>query len=229
MGKIDKLYVREIRDNLDRFPVWPPYRKVTLGEVGFYNGRQSTFEWKHHLTDFGITLPSTDIENKSGEFYTSEDAVSYAFSTTASKIGEATFEFARNAAVAARSQSLEIHSLPTGKLEQEIVKAIDGGLKWNRSWVVVTEIYRATSFTALISSGKSSSATLVTSVPISAGTFDIADPTLGISLTSAKKLHYQSIAETAVEPFFNVDTMIFPDHGTPFLKKYAAQRRWWFF
>jgi hypothetical protein len=229
MGKVDKLYVREIRDNLGRFPVWPPYRKVTLGAVGFYNGRRATFEWKHNLSDFGITLPTPDVvENKSGEFYTSDDAVSFSFSATAANIGEASFAFARNAAVAVRSQSLQIHSLPTGKLEKAIAAAIAGGLKWNRNWVIVTELYHATSFTTLISSGKKSDAKLVTSVPITSGTFDIADPTLGISLAVSNKLHYQAIAETAVDPFFNVDTLIFPDNGDPVLKKYGEPRWWWF-
>lgn len=229
MGKIDKLYVREIRNNLGRFPVWPPYRKVTLGAVGFYNGRRATFEWKHNLTDFGISLPPVDVEPKSGELYTSEGAVAYAFSTTATKIGEATFNFSRNAAVAVRSQSLQIHSLPTGKLEKAIAQAIALGLQWNRKWVIVTELYHATSFTALISSSKKSSAKLVTAIPITTTTFDIADPKLGISLTSSNKLHYQAIAETAVDPFFNVDTLVFPENGQPILKKYGEPRGWgWF-
>lgn len=177
MAKINEIYVREIRDDLGRYPTWPPNQKPILGRIGFYNGRRAYFDWKHDLASLGVSLPTPQVGNQVGEFYASKNAVSYKYSTSAAKLGEASFKFGRSGAIAARSNALEQIYLPIGPLEAAIVRAITSNkLKWNKDWVIVTAIYRAASYTALISSSKKCSASLSTSVPISGSAFDIADP-----------------------------------------------------
>lgn len=230
MAKIDEIYVREVRDDLGRYPTWPPNKKPVLGRVGFYNGRRASFDWKHDLASLGVSIPTPEVENHTGEFYASKNAVSYKYSTSATKFGEASFKFGRGGAVAARSMALELVTLPIGPLETAIINAIASKkLNWNKHWVIVTAIYRAASYTALISSSKKCNARLSTSIPISGPAFDIADPHLGVTLTASDDLYYQTIAEAGAEPFFQIHKLIFRDKSPLYLKEYGAQRSWYSF
>ena len=64
MSKVPKRYVREIRDNLGRFPIWPLVDDVPLGSIGFFSGRRAAFSWKRSLADFGINLKATGGANQ---------------------------------------------------------------------------------------------------------------------------------------------------------------------
>jgi hypothetical protein len=167
-------------------------------------------------------LPKEVVSNHANEFYSSKNAVSYKYSMSAAKLGEASFQFGRSGAIAARSRDLELVSLPLGPLEQELSRAINNNrLQWNKKWVIVTGIYRAGSYTALISSSRRSNASLSTSVPISGLAFDIADPKLGVALTMSEYLFYQTVAELGAEPFFQIHRLIFQDNGQHYLKEYG--------
>ncbi|HEV7473530.1 MAG TPA: hypothetical protein VGN90_05755 [Pyrinomonadaceae bacterium] len=227
MAKINEIYVREIRDNLKRFPVWPPGQKPFLGQVGFYNGRRASFDWKTDLAALGLTMPAPQVGHNQSEFYSSKNAVSYKYSLSAANLGEASFKFGRSGAIAARSKDMELVSVPIGPLEKELAKAIaNNRLNWNKKWVIVTAIYRASSYTALISSSNRSTASLSTSLPITGLYFDIADPKLGVAVTASEYLHYQTVAEAGAEPFFQIHKLFFQDNGQHYLKPYGMDRGW---
>jgi hypothetical protein len=45
--------VREIRDELGRYPNWPIGHAIDLGQVGYYDGRNAEFDWRNTLTGLG--------------------------------------------------------------------------------------------------------------------------------------------------------------------------------
>jgi hypothetical protein len=227
VANINEIYVREIRDQLKRFPVWPPNKKVVLGQVGFYNGRKASFDWKTDLASLGVKAPAPQVGSHSHESYHSKNAVSSKYSLSATHLGEAAFSFGRSGAIAARSRDLELISLPIAPLEKELARLIaNNKLNWNRKWVIVTAIYRTSSYTALISSNNRSSASLSTALPITGPSFDIADPKLGVAVTASKYLHYETVAQAGAEPFFEIQKLLFQDDGHPYLKPYGVDRGW---
>jgi len=63
MAKIEEMYVRKTRDELGRYPTWPVQREISLGIIGFHNGRKATFDWKTSLVKLGINIDplSSDV------------------------------------------------------------------------------------------------------------------------------------------------------------------------
>ncbi len=222
MSKVPKQYVREIRDKLGRFPIWPLVDDVPLGSIGFFNGRMAVFSWKRSLADFGINLQATAGDQQISELYTSRKAVNFRFGLGAANIGEAKFGFRRASAVATQCYELTLSTLPLGRLETELLNKINAGeITWDKRWVVATGIFAATSFTALISGARGSEAELATQVPVNGIGFNIADPTLNIGIAAGSHMEYQAVAEAGLEPYIQVHKLTFPKRGDPYLKLYG--------
>jgi hypothetical protein len=222
MAKIPKQYIREIRDKLGRFPIWPLVDNVPLGSIGIFNGRMAAFSWTNSLADFGISLKATAGGPQISELYTSGNVVNFRFGLGAADIGEAKFGFRRAGAVATQSYKLTLSALPLDRLETELLNKISTGeITWNKRWVIATRIFAAKSFTALISGGRRSKAELATQVPVNGLGFNIADPTLSIGIAAGAQMEYQAVAEGGLEPYFQIHTLAFPIRGDPYLKLYG--------
>ncbi len=222
MSNIPKRYIREIRDNLGRFPVWPLVGAPPLGSIGFFSGRKAVFSWKRSLADFGINLQATAGGHEISELYTSKKAVKYRFGLGARNIGEAKFGFRQAGAVVTQCYELTLSTLPLGPLETELLSKINADkITWDKRWVVVTGIFAATSFTALISGGRRSEAELATQIPVNGIGFNIADPTLEIGIAAGAQMEYQAVAEDGLEPYIQVHSLAFPKKRDPYLKLYG--------
>jgi len=227
MSIIPKIYVHEIRDALGRFPNWPLNQQISLGQVGFYNGRRATFAWRTTLSKLGINLPTQEEHELSADLYHTKNAVVLKFSVTVDKNSEASFSFGKSSAIATQSYSLSFKSLPLGDLESELLVAIkDEKIVWKKDWVIVTGIYHTKAFTLLISGAKKSVVNIATAVPINATGFNIADPSLGLGISYSKLMHYEAVATKAIEPFMQIHTLSFPRKKKPFLKSYG--KKGWF-
>lgn len=221
MSRVPKRYIREIRDNLGRFAVWPLVANVRIGSIGFFNGRKAVFEWRGSLADFGINLQATDGGAQINELYTSRSAVTFRFDLGVRSFGEAKFGFRRAGAVATQCYELTLSTLPLGRLERELLSKINAGeIAWDNHWVVATGIFATTSFTALISGGRRSEAELATQIPVN-GIFNIADPTLGIGIAASAHMQYQAVAAAGLEPYIQVHKLAFPRNRDPYLKLYG--------
>ena len=222
MSKVPKRYVREIRDNLGRFPIWPLVDDAPLGSIGFFSGRKAVFSWKGSVSAFGINLKATGGVKQISELYTSKGAVQFRFDVGLNSIGEAKFGFRQSGAVATQCYDLSLSSLPLAALETELVKRIKSGqIKWDKRWVVVTGIFASKSFTALISGGRRCTAELATKLPVTGIGFNIADPNLDIGIAAGDRMEYQAVAEKGIEPFIQVHCLAFPKKGDPYLKPYG--------
>ena len=222
MSKVPKQYLREIRDNLGRFPIWPLVVDVPLGSIGFYDGRKAVFSWKRSLIDFGINLQAIGGDQQSNELYTSKRAVNFRFGLGIANFGEAKFGFRRAGAVATQCYELTLSTLPLGRLETELLNKINAGeVTWDKRWVVATGKFAATSFTVLISGARGSEAELATQVPVNGIGFNIADPTLNIGIVASAQMDYLAVAEDGLEPYIQVHKLAFPRKGDPYLKLYG--------
>ncbi len=222
MSKVPKRYVREIRNNLGRFPIWPLVEDAPLGTIGFFSGRRAVFSWKKSLADFGIKLKATAGSHQINELYTSKKAVQFRFGLGVNSIGEAKFGFRQAGAVATQCYELTLSTLPLATLETELVKRIKASqINWDKRWVVVTGIFVSKSFTALISGGRRSAAELATKLPVTGIGFNIADPTLGIGIAAGDRMEYQAVAENGIQPYIQVHNLAFPKKGDPYLKPYG--------
>ena len=89
--------------------------------------------------------------------------------------------------------------------------------------MIVTGVFSANSFTALISGARGSKAELSTSIPIDPMCFNIADPTIGLGVANSDKMEYSAVAARELKPFFEVHKLIFPKSGNPYLRVFGKQ------
>jgi hypothetical protein len=222
MASVAKIYVRQLRDDLGRFPKWPPTQPVQLGQIGFYLGRKARFDWRTSLTNLGIDLTPSGGREEADELYATKKGVDFRFSLAAGNLGRAQFSFHKNAAVALQSFGLRFVTLPLGELETELAERImSHAIRWNRKWVIVTGVYQTNSFTALVSGDRDGAAELATSIPVTTPAFNIADPQLGLGLSYAKRICYEVVAAAGLRPFFHVHRLVFPEGRSPHLKLYG--------
>jgi hypothetical protein len=222
MARIPKAYVREIRDALGRYPTWPPNTPLTLGQIGIYRGRAATFEWRTSLVSLGVDLTPHPATNQINELYSTKNAVQLRFVANSAGQGEASFGFRRAGAVATQTHGLQFSSLPLDLLEAALLTAINSGqLRWNKRWLVVTGLFQAASFTALISSSRRASASITATAPGAPIVFNIADPAIGLRLSHFDQIAYQAVAERDLQPYFCVHRLAFPLNGHPRLKPYG--------
>jgi hypothetical protein len=202
-----ELAFRKMRSEFDRFPNIELVEKIELGQIGFFNSRRAVFNWRTSLKTLGINFtPKSmgDLPPIINEVYTSDDAVDYEFSLDANNFGKATFKFDKSYSLATQSIDLTSKGYEIDKLQNDILRAIQGGTKWEQDWVLVTQVFTSPSFSLLIASGRTSEADITTQVPISATGFNIADPSLNLTLTRSKRMAYRSLGRQDVTPFFRV-------------------------
>jgi hypothetical protein len=224
MGKIDKIYIRSIRDNLGRYPTWPILYPMELGLIGFYHGKSATFEWVDKLENMGIHVEPSLPQKLMDDVYCSGNSVHYGFKIDEKTLkSKASFRFTKTNSIAAQAFDLEYRVLPMDSLLKSIKQKLADGLKWNDKWVIVTELWLTKGFTALISGSNKSSTEMMTSAGLQQASFNIANPDLGIEIVKAKCMGYQGVAKTGINPYFQVHRLINDERVGYYLKKYGKK------
>jgi hypothetical protein len=124
MTPVPEHYFNEIRNSLGYFPTWPIGAAQQLGQVGYFNGRDKTFDWVADLSDFGVELDPAGGQRTFDEMYSTDSAVSVTYDlNTSSNLSSAHFQFAKGRSLATQGY-LELHSLPINGLANTLVQKI---------------------------------------------------------------------------------------------------------
>ncbi|WP_259068721.1 hypothetical protein HDF24_07400 [Mucilaginibacter sp. X4EP1] len=224
MSKIDRIYVKNSRDELGRYPNWPVNQNISLGNIGYYHGRTAKFEWTTTLHDIGITITTVAPQAIMSELFTSSDSVSSEFhSASAKQPSHAKFTFTKSNSVVTQGFEMGHQQLPIDRLKHEILDGISKKtITWDYDWVIITELWVANGFTTLIS-GSSSSSSVISANNNGEKMFNIANFNLGLQVTRSKFMAYQGVAEHAVRPYFQIHRLT--KDGK--FKRYGAKSYFW--
>jgi len=208
MARYNKKYIRMIRTDLGRFPVWPLQQKVALGDVLMFHGRKSLYSWHGNLTQWGISVTPTGAQTLLNEYYETEHNVSMKLGPGVDCV-VADFKFMKKSAVVAQSFEQVYSVLPIEALKAAINQRFSPADKqWNTDWLIVTELWQAEAYTTLISGGNGGEAIIKSGGLIPLESFNIANPRLNLSVSSKKNMNYIALAEQAVCPFFRTHRLI---------------------
>jgi hypothetical protein len=204
-----ELAFRKMRNEFGRFPNIELVEQVELGQIGIFNSRRTVFDWRTSLKSLGIDpifQPRSDLPPIMNEVYTSDDAVDYEFGINGNNFGKATFKFDKSYSLATQSTDMTSYGFEIDQLQDSILDAIKKNKikKWEKNWVVVTQVFTSASFSLLISSGWKSEAEISTQVPVTTMGFNIADPSLELTCTRSKRMAYRSLGRQNVTPFFRL-------------------------
>jgi len=223
MNKVNKIYLRNTRDSLGRYPNWPINQKIEIGKVGYFNGRKAEFQWVSSLKNLGVSYDSTNTQQFISELYTSSNSVSAKFTTENKGILKAKFNFSKSNSVVAQGHEMGYKTLDIGSLRNGLMDKIEGGLEWDYDWVIITEIWSSTGFTTLISSSKDSYSKIKAKGDLANHSFNIADVNLSPKIAGFNNMAYQGVAEKKVNPYFQIHRLT-KDHR---LKRYGKKMNFW--
>jgi hypothetical protein len=221
-ARIQKKIFEEIRDKLGWFPTWPIGANAELGKVGFFHGRNKEFEWVTSLEDLSIDLQPAGSQRVFDEMYATEAAVSCKFRVDPQANKRfADFSFGRRNSIAAQGYDMAFLELPINRLNELLVERISRGqLKWDYRWVILTQVFNATGYSALMAGSKNSSMSLAANIEAGVSSFNIANINLEIEAESHTNMAFQTLCKHGASPYFYVHKLI-RNGDRPYLRRYA--------
>jgi hypothetical protein len=213
-----KLYQQEMHNNVGFFATWLPSSTIALGDFGVLEAGR--FRRIGSLNELGIAheavregMPqnmsySASAERQVGAFteITAVPPVAKAqLSIRFTKQGGYVFETAgiRNVEIADRIA-----------LAEHILAVYEGG-RWRKEWLVVDAVYKAASATIIVSEDSSAEIVFKASGSVSLGVLPLADPKLGLSISSSSGRIVQVIAQSNLCPLFSCLKVRDPLIGSP--------------
>ncbi|HEY3421142.1 MAG TPA: hypothetical protein VGK23_11380 [Methanomassiliicoccales archaeon] len=212
MTKTSELYAKEIYKNLKYRPTWLPGTPLALGTVGHFVNDQ--FIAVTDLTNLGIPFEETIDPDKDDIDFTSKKGVSITFKAAgetndqfkavAKAEAGALVEFSKEGAVVLQLRDVSLNRISDqAKLSRDMLRAInddDEAKKWQRDWVVVTEVAKAGSSTIFISESKKSRLELKASG--SAMPTSLVDASANLSIATLSDVSTKVLAEAGLTPLF---------------------------
>jgi len=199
---------RKIRKELDRYPNIGVVEPLSLGDIGFYNGRKAKFDWHSNMKNFKLSISPqkfNDPIHTADELYTSSNAVNYEFVLDEQNLGTAQFNLNKSYSLVSQAVDLTTERYEISELEKLLLEKIRSKeIKWNPKWVIITQVYKSPSFSLIVSGGKDGYAAIKTNTKLNQRFFNIADSSLNLTLSKSKQIAYNIIGKQNITPFFRI-------------------------
>lgn len=214
--------IREVRDELDRFLNFPVNQNISLGDYGTYDGKHCRFEWHGNLKDVGIKLHSAGQQQEIAETYATAGAVDIQGHLALNGYNpRVTINFRKTSALAFRGYKIGFDQVQLVNLTKQLSEAIRGGLRWERDWVIITQLWKADGFTQLVSGGSKAGVEIEATSGATSPIFNYADPSLGLSVLAQNSMSYCAVGESNLQPYFCIHKLREHQPGIWSLYKYA--------
>lgn len=205
-------YTNEMKKNFGYYATWNPGVPLKLGDIGTFS--DNVFTRLSNLADRGIDFEIRTDETKTPLEHNSEGSVSVTtkLSGTVAPQGSVLtnldagiiVEFSKENSTLFKANNTTSPSIKdTIKLGEQVLKLYKEG-KWNKNWVIVTELVEAENATIIISNNSNSKIELKANANIDAPTLDIADAEFKFSTQFSKGLETKIISAAGLTPLFKV-------------------------
>jgi hypothetical protein len=208
-------YLREMKTSVGYMATWLPNVPLELGAIGIIDS-DGRFRPETSLARLGlppehlqqeIGMATAPIQHTSNSDVTIDFKVAGSAPVTGSKLAEAeagvSVGFTSENAVAFAAEGCAIDRFKDiESIGIELVARADAKL-WKTSYVILTEIVRASSTTVLISSGQQARYDATVTGSLKPGAVSIASPELGLSYRHATSIGTSVLAQQNLTPLFN--------------------------
>jgi hypothetical protein len=221
MKLLFKQLQKETRQQLNRFPNPNLEMNLELGAIGNYYSRNNNWVWINNLANIGVAVHSPPNNSAVSESYFTEGAVDINFNVSDGR-NTVGFKFNKNHSLVLKSHNQTLCYALIDELEAELNHAIRNGLKWNKDWLVITDVWHAEGYTLLMSGSKGSTTEIKSANGLATkAEFNYANADLLLESGNSSGMAYQVIAQTSVTPYFNVCRLVGDASKGYRLKKYA--------
>jgi hypothetical protein len=205
-------YTDELKKKFGYIATWLPGVPLLLGDIGILN--DNVFTRIAGLEDFQIPFDIRVDDTADDLDYSSKGSVSVTakLSGTIAPQGstltnlDAGFivEFGNENSILFKANQTRTNLIKdTVKIGNEILKLYRAG-KWNKHWVVITELVKAESASILISNTSNGKIELKANANINAANLDIADAKFEFGATFYRGIDTKIIAQSGLTPLFKV-------------------------
>ncbi|KFC19669.1 hypothetical protein [Chryseobacterium sp. FH1] len=205
-------YTDEMNRKFGYMATWLPGTPLKLGDIGVIH--DNVFSRVAGLEDFDITFYIREDDTPEDLEYSSKGSVSVttklsgAVTPPGSSLGnlDAGFivEFSGQNSILFKANKTKTNLIKnTIKIGEEVLKLYKDG-KWNKKWVVITELVEAETATILISNAKNARIELKANANIKLPKLDIAEASLDLGYTSYKGMDTKIISQSGLSPLFKV-------------------------
>ncbi|WP_430412848.1 hypothetical protein [Kordia sp.] len=227
--KISKKYTRELYRNFKYLATWEPNVPLELGDIGVLKGKEFT-RIGNIKSDLGIDFEVREDTTPGSVKYVSKSGVSFTAkaSGTVPPTGSTlektdlgfNISFSKEKAIFFEAEGTYNHSIKSSiTLGKEILKLYDAK-KWDKDWVVITELMKADSSTILISLGRKGSVDIKVNAEteVTSKNMRVTNPSLDLSVSFFNNVSAEIIAEKGLTPLFKVSKVKKPFLGAPIFK-----------
>lgn len=199
-----------MRNRFGYSAAWLPTTALKPGDVG----RLVNYEYQPiaSLADFGIAVAQADSRGQASLSYSSANSVRLDIklagsipppgSTLTQAEAGAQLSFGSANATFFQAEGCRTHALSNIRnLELALATLAQNGT-WERDFVVITEVIRASSATIVISSSAQAMIELRASATFGTGTASLADASAGLKVGRSRDIGTQIIAECELTPLF---------------------------
>jgi len=212
MKAVEKQYTDEMKENFGYYAAWNPGVPLQLGDIGTLDG--NVFTRIGSLSDQNISFEKRPDPTKINLEYNShgnvtlttklEGAIAPVGSILKDTDAGIVVEFGKENSTLFKANNTTSPSIKDQiKLGDEVLKLYRDG-KWDKHWMVITELVEAESATIIISNNSNAKIELKANANISASAIDIADAKFGFSTQISHGLETSIISKEGLTPLFKV-------------------------
>ncbi|TKS60855.1 MAG: hypothetical protein EWM73_03055 [Nitrospira sp.] len=213
-----KLYHQEMHNNLGYFATWLPASIIELGDIGVLDAGR--FRRVGSLKELGIQHSGTREGTAENMSYSASAKRGDGASVGASTIvpvakAEISIQFTSQGGFvfdAVGMRNIEIADRLA--VATDILKAYERG-QWQKEWLVVEAMYHAVSATIIVSEDSASEIVLKANANVPLGTLPLADPKLGLSVSSSNGKLVHLVAADNLHPLYSCLKVRDPLFGAP--------------
>lgn len=201
-----KLYQQEMHRNLGFFATWLPASVLELGDFGVLEGGR--FRMIGSLRELGI--PHAEVregtpQNMSYSASADKKVGGSAGASTAVPVAKAELSIRFTGQGGYIFEAVGIRNIEIADrmaLANRILAVYERD-RWRKEWLVVDSIYRAASATIIVSEDSSSEIVLKASGNIPLGSLPLADPQLGLMVSSSSGKIVHVVAQSDLSPLYS--------------------------
>lgn len=213
-----KLYQEQMHNNVGFFATWLPASLLELGDFGILEAGR--FRRLGSLKEIGI--PHSEVREGTAENMSYSAAaqrtagVSAEASTTVPVAkGELSIRFTQQGGYVFEATGIRNLEIANRILLGENILAAYNQGKWEKKWLLVDAVYKAASATIIVSEDSSSEIVLCASGSVPLGSLPLADPKIGLSVSSASGKIVHVVAQNDLSPLYSCLRVCDPIFGAP--------------
>jgi hypothetical protein len=201
-----RLYQEEMHSNVGFFATWLPGDVLELGDIGaLENGR---FRRAGSLRELGFTGFQTREGTPQNMSYSAaaDKKVGGTAGVSApmdSMKAELSIRFTKQGGYVFEAAGIRNIEIADRMMFSDRILELYGQPRWKREWLVVDAVYKAHSATIIVSEDDSSEIVLKASAALPLGSLPLADPNLGLSMSSCSGRITQVLVRSELTPLYS--------------------------